>query len=176
MGQPKHLLDYGFGPQWKYLFSLLEHRFESIYISCRADQQSDFAGKNCILDEFNAIGPMGGIVSSMIKLNADSIFFVSCDLPLFQLEIFDKLLQSHSEEVVATCAQKSDSDFPEPLVAIWNKSALLELQSMIGMQRYSLVKYLKTQSINQVAIDSEFLTNVNTLAEFMDVKSRLKRN
>lgn len=174
MGEAKHDLNYGFGN----ILHVLKDKFEpvsgSVVISHNGSQNVDVSPEECIIDTHGDSGPMGGILTVLEQLKTSSVMFLSCDLPFLSDSIYEQLLQVHNESVVATCAIKKGSDHPEPLVAIWNRSAIDGLQSAIETGNYSLLDFLKNHPIKKVEIEARQLTNVNTYAEYLEAKAQLE--
>lgn len=164
MGHPKHLMDLGEGPLWKVLMDRLQTRFETVAVSKRAEQAGDFHGNLCIPDRWPDIGPMGGIASGLTFFpHVDRLFVLSCDLPFFEVGVLDLLLAQHTAEGIARCAQRASSDFPEPLVALWNRTALPALHKAIQSKDYSLQRLLRSQPHTTVVLEHEqWLFNANT--------------
>lgn len=168
MGTEKHLLDYGQGPQWKRMYGLLKEGFNEVYISCREDQARTFDFLPCVLDQWENIGPMGAITSSLLRLpEAHAVFVVSCDLPFFQLKLADLLIGANDITKIACCSKLKKNDFPDPLVAVWNRAALLHLKEAVSAENYSLQKLLKQHPHHVVETDrEEWLFNANTKADY----------
>lgn len=164
MGQPKHLIDVSGSPLWKRMVRKLQERFNTIAISCRADQVSDFKGHTCIIDQWPDIGPMGGIASALTHFeNTEAVFVVSCDLPFFDVRVVDLLFEHHDRAQIACCAKLASNDFPDPLVAIWNRNALAAIMHAIDRGDYSLQRLLRAHPFQTASVEDErWLFNANT--------------
>ncbi|MEZ4722810.1 MAG: molybdenum cofactor guanylyltransferase [Flavobacteriales bacterium] len=171
MGQPKHLLDLGSGPVWKMMLNELEKSFDSIYISCREDQLHDFVNQNVIIDRFESIGPMGGIISVFQKIALESIFFIGCDLPFFRIDMARELISANHLNLFATCASGEGSDYPEPIIAVWNKCALGSLLEAVSNEDYSLVRLLRKHDYYSIEYPEHYLQNLNTPEDLARARS-----
>lgn len=177
MGQPKHLIDLGDGPLWLTVLKKLEQRFATIAISCRPDQVNDFEGQVCVVDRWPDIGPMGGIASALMHFEHEpAVFVVSCDLPFFDARMADTLFEHYEPADMACCAKLATNDFPDPLVAIWNRSALAPMMEAIDNKDYSLQQLLRAQSYRTVLVeDEQWLLNTNTPEDLLKVSQIQKR-
>lgn len=167
MGRDKFLVDYGRGVQWKFMYVQLQTAFREVYISCREDQRNHFAGAACIADLWTGIGPMGAIASVLEQLpQSKSAFIVACDLPFFEPALATMIAMKNDPAVLACCAKAPTNDFPDPLVAVWNRCALDPLKMAIAAGEYSLQKLLRQHPHNTVEITNErWLFNANTEEE-----------
>jgi len=172
MGNDKFLLDYGRGPQWRVMLDLLQQHFREVYISCRPDQVGHFAGQPCVTDRWTDIGPMAGIASALRQLSdAPAVFVVGCDLPFFDPALADMLVAQNDSSGIACCARVVLNEFPEPLVAVWNRCALEPMEKAIAQKEYSLQRLLKQHSYREVNVTNErWLFNANTPGDIMRMK------
>lgn len=162
MGSDKFLLEMNGMPQWQFMVEELSIYFDSVFISCRVEQTHHFPQQKLVLDPAKSIGPMGGIVQAFHEFEeATSLFFVGCDLPNFKVEIAMQLFNSN-EPNIDVCAAKSDrKGFAEPLVAIWNRSALPTMEQRISSGDYALYKCMSQLRLKTVSTPDRLLKNVN---------------
>ena len=120
MGQDKALLVRGGQSQLSYIASLLEGVAERVFVSARRDQQDDaergqFA---TIVDRYEDIGPIAGILSAMEEYPDADWLIVACDLPNIDAETLEYLV-AHRGGGPFTAYRSSHDGLPEPLCAIY---------------------------------------------------------
>ena len=174
MGQDKHSLNYRKGKAWMALKNRMTPWFSNIHFSINPHQTAEFLNESYIVDHFEEIGPIGGIASAFSEFGSDSIVFLACDMPLINIAVIDRLIREHDKNGIATCAKSKSKKQIEPLLSIWNRSALSEINLAIESGSYSLTKLLNRENVNVVEFDDEVFVNVNTAADFASIKERLK--
>ena len=120
MGRDKALLLRAGQSQLSYVASLLEGAAERVFVSARRDQQDDpergqFA---TIVDRYEGIGPIAGILSAMDEHPGADWLVVACDLPNIDAETLDYLVEHRGAEPF-TAYRSSHDGLPEPLCAIY---------------------------------------------------------
>jgi len=121
MGRDKALLVRDGETQLARAVALLQRHVSRVFVSTRADQAADEErGKfEQIVDRYDNLGPMAGILSAMDK-NADVAWLVvACDLPNIDDDTITGLLDRHAEANPFTAYVSSYDSLPEPLCAIY---------------------------------------------------------
>ena len=167
MGHDKGAIDYHGKPQRTYVYEMLTQMCEKTYLSGRPEQtlewQDDFA---VLPDTFTGLGPFGAILSAFRKNPNAAWLCVACDLPLLTQNALRSLIDARDTRRIATAFHNAETDFPEPLITIWEPksySALLQFLS----QGYSCPRKVLINSAVKIIKpqDEKVLTNVNTEAE-----------
>ncbi|HAW19534.1 MAG TPA: hypothetical protein DCX14_05055 [Flavobacteriales bacterium] len=173
MGSPKHQLIIDGEPIWERIVKVARMVSDNVFISCRKDQKTEFESP-VILDQYEEIGPMGGILSSFEQLQYPSILFLASDNPLVRHETLLELIAANDSSVAATCAKVVGSDYPEPLYSIWNRVAqsLLLQQHLLG--KFSLIKTLSKSDIKTINISNLSASNINSPEDFSELTKRLR--
>ncbi|MCP4456781.1 MAG: molybdenum cofactor guanylyltransferase, partial [Cytophagales bacterium] len=123
MGEDKSLIEYHSKPQSQYLYELVKEFLPNTYLSVRGGQQFNYQC-DVIEDQLSTKGPINGILSAM-KLYPDKAWLVlACDLPLMTRETIKYLIEERDQSKLATAYATDKTGLPEPLVAIWEYSAL----------------------------------------------------
>jgi len=166
MGNDKSKLVYHGKPQQEYLLDLLNPFCEYVAVSCREEQSKNIL--NPIFDKFIGLGPMGGILTAFQSNPNVAWLTVACDIPLLDINSIKILVNSRNPNKLATCFYNSKTNFPEPLITIWEPKAypiLLEYMS----QGYSCPrKVLINNDIEMVNLENEsILMNVNKKEEML---------
>ena len=123
MGKDKSLLEYHAKPQSQYLYELVKEFLPNTYLSVRENQEVNFESK-VIEDKLETKGPINGILSAMAAFPEKAWLVLACDLPLISKETIKQLIDSRDKSKLATAYATEKTGLPEPLVAIWEYSAL----------------------------------------------------
>ncbi|NER18757.1 NTP transferase domain-containing protein [Spongiivirga citrea] len=169
MGVDKLTMDYHGTSQLNYLNELLRPVCEQVFVSLAHDQEIE----NTISDTFMGLGPYGGILSAFQKDPNSAWFSVPCDVPLLDKKTVNTLVSKRDTSKVATCFYNSETDFPEPLITIWEPKAYPILLHYLS-QGYSCPrKVLINTDVAIVKLEDEsVLMNANT-AEDRDLAASL---
>jgi molybdopterin-guanine dinucleotide biosynthesis protein A len=121
MGHDKALLLREGRSQLRYMTTLLDEVADAVYVSARSDQQNDPERNQfpVIVDRYEDIGPVAGILSAMDEHPAADWLIVACDLPNIDARTLKFLIQHRSQKHPFTAFRSSYDDLPEPLCAIY---------------------------------------------------------
>lgn len=164
MAADKGLIFYHGKPQREHLYQLLSLAGILPHISIRQDQTFSVPeGIHVVTDRFLGLGPYGAILSALMSDPNSAWLTVACDLPLLTGEHIEWLLEKRNPSKVATAFYNPDTDFPEPLITIWEPKSYQILLSYLS-QGYSCPrKVLINADIELVkADDTTFMMNANT--------------
>jgi molybdopterin-guanine dinucleotide biosynthesis protein A len=118
------------------------------------------------------MGPAAGLLAAHCSDPIATWLVIACDYPLLQAAAVHQLVESY--EAPATCFKNADG-FSEPLLGIWSPQALGTLDENVSGGRsgpaYTL-RRLNSKLI--VPMQEQWLTNVNTEAEWEAAKARMK--
>jgi len=121
MGNDKALLLNNGETQLATAMRLLQARLGKVFVSAREDQSGDTerARFEQILDRYDDLGPIAGVLSAM-DLNPDvSWLVVACDLPNIDDRTIGYLLDNQSRTQPFTAYQSTHDELPEPLCALY---------------------------------------------------------
>jgi len=126
MGRDKALLERDGQSQLAYLAGLLEKKVERMFVSTRAEQKDDSERSKYaqIVDRYDDMGPLAGILSAMEEHPHADWLVVACDLPNISGETITHLLENRSDEHPFTAYVSSHDGLPEPLCAIYSASSV----------------------------------------------------
>ncbi len=121
MGEDKALLVRDGTSQLEHIVSLLQPLTDKVFVSTRADQQDETTRRRFeqIVDQFDDIGPIAGILSAMKEYPHVDWLVVACDLPNVDADTIRFLLTNRSREQPFTAFRSSHDDLPEPLCAVY---------------------------------------------------------
>jgi molybdenum cofactor guanylyltransferase len=175
LGQDKTTIDYHGTAHRELLAKILRVRCQDTYLSCRADQDGKIESEFPLLpDAFMGLGPYGGILSAFQKHPNHAWFVVASDLPFALEDAIDYLLERRDPSKIATAFHNDVTDFPDPLMTIWEPKAYPVLLRFLS-QGYSCPRKVLINSDISVVEPAEkkWLTNVNTPEELSRVQKIL---
>lgn len=158
-----------------YMADLLKTFCREVYISGRPGQQQEIDPAYPVIeDTFTGLGPYGAILSAFREQPDAAWLVIACDLPLMDDATLRNLVAWRNSSSVATAYHSPVTNFPEPLIAIWEPKSYPVLLSFLA-QGYSCPrKVLINSDITLLnAPQQEALTNVNTPEELEKVKSMI---
>jgi molybdenum cofactor guanylyltransferase len=176
MGTDKSNIHWHQKPQKEYLYELLQNTGIQSFISCREEQKEELKVFPTLSDSFLNLGPMGAILSAFRENPSVAWLVIACDLPFFDKNCLNFLIQNRNPSSVATAYKSptSEEGFPEPLVAIWEPKAYQHLLRFLGQGISCPRKVLINSDTHLLdAPNTNWLTNVNTPEEKEEVKKLL---
>jgi len=171
MGQDKALLERGGQSQLAFMMSLLEPLVERVFVSTRDEQKDDSERRQFaqIVDQYDDMGPLAGILSALDAYPDVDWLVVACDLPNIRVETIRHLLASRSVDHPFTAYVSSHDGLPEPLCAIYRSGSADTLRAFsddgIHCPRKILIRS-DTRLIEQ--LDPASLDNINTPDDLAD--------
>lgn len=170
MGHDKSKIDYHGKPHSVYLASLLEKYCEKTFLS-KAKPEDPIAGFGIIADSFLDLGPFGGILSAF-RYNPNAAWLtVATDVPLLNEETLKLLINERDPSKFATCFHNPETQFPEPLITIWEPRAYPKLLQFLSMGYSCPRKSLINSDIKEVHLDNtQVLANANTPDEMKKIR------
>jgi molybdopterin-guanine dinucleotide biosynthesis protein A len=168
MGSDKALLLQDGQSQLDRTVDLLDQHVSRVFVSARPDQKDDpvRAKFEQIVDQYEDMGPVAGILSAMDANKDVSWLVIACDLPNVDSATISYLLENVSMEHHATAYRSNHDDLPEPLCAVYRPHARPVIDSFVaqGMicPRKMLIKSA-THLLNQPNPDA--LHNINSPAD-----------
>jgi molybdopterin-guanine dinucleotide biosynthesis protein A len=170
MGKDKGALDYHGKPQREFMADMLSQFCEETYISVRENQgvESEYG---LLEDTFVGLGPFGAITSAMRKNPNTAWLVVACDLPLLDEKTLQFLVENRNASKVATAIYNPETDFPEPLITIWEPRSYQVMLNFLA-QGYSCPrKVLINSEIELLKVkDVKVLLNVNDAEGYDEIK------
>ena len=173
MGQDKGMMDYHGMPQRAYVASLLSQFTVKTYLSGRPDQAEGIDPNLAFLpDSFKGLGPYSGILSAFRKHPNKAWIVLAVDLPKMDREGLQELVDARDSSKIATAFLNPDSQFPEPLITIWEPQSYSTLLQFLA-QGYSCPRKVLINADIQLVIpkDPNKLMNVNSPSDLENYKS-----
>ena len=150
--------------QREYMAQIVNQYAEETFLSLRKEQvgkvESSFQS---IEDAFLGLGPFGGILSAFQRTPNAAWLTVACDLPYLSASTIAYLIANRDPRKLATCFHNSDTQFPEPLITIWEPRAYPIMLEFLSMGYSCPRKVLINSDVLQLDLkDIQEIKNVNT--------------
>jgi len=164
MGTDKALLPFkNFKTLSEFQHHKLQQVFNEVYISSK-ENKFDF-DCNIIYDIYETNSPLIALLSIFETLDSENIFILSVDTPLVDNSIFNTLHEAHNLNVDVTVAKSPKS--LEPLCAIYNRSIVPQIKSVLKKDMHKLQHLLKLVNTQTVQFkDATLFTNLNYMHEY----------
>ena len=157
--------------------AMKEAGVEQVYASVETTWDMEL-GMEQVVDAYDKIGPLGGIVTMLERLpEAKGMLVLPCDLPRISAELLKCLLVKYEETalpVVLMC-----EGWPNPLVAIYTKDCLPILKNQIAEGNYRATHWIKLVEHAEVVLDDAdkyMISNINSKEDYAALVENLTEN
>jgi molybdopterin-guanine dinucleotide biosynthesis protein A len=162
MGRDKALIPFRGNPLLVHLAELLISVSADFHIIAPPERYESF-GYPMLPDLRNNCGPMAAIEAALSKSPHRWNFIVACDMPLLSAEWLITLRDCALASPQVDCVSSATApDSPNPLAAIWNRSALPKVSNFLDEGNFrvrSLLSSLETKIL--IPPDPQILANWN---------------
>ena len=113
---------------------LLENHLDEVFVSTRADQAGDDVRRDFrqIVDRYEDLGPVAGILSAMDTHPDASWLVLACDLPQIDDATIGYLVDNVSATHVATAFVSVVDGLPEPLCAVYRPASKAIIERFVA--------------------------------------------
>lgn len=166
MGREKAMLHIGavrFLDKLVYEFS----SFSEILISVDKKGRHPQIHYPMVEDVWENAGPLGGLLSGLLKTRADALFVLPCDVPLFSMSLAKKLMTMLSEDVDCVISKTEDGRW-QPFCGIYKKSCIPVLKEAIACGQLKMMNSVEKlrHRVFFAGEESWRYQNVNTPADY----------
>lgn len=147
MGTDKAFITYHQQPQYAHVFRMMQAFCTNIIVSCNEQQKSNFTQNYPTQTDsatFGNCGPLSGVLSVFNLHPNQALLVIGCDYPHFTLADMKALVDARETGYDAVCYLNPDSNFTEPLLAIYEPSCAPLLHQFWQSGQQSLNQFLKT--------------------------------
>jgi molybdopterin-guanine dinucleotide biosynthesis protein A len=158
-------------------FKLLKGVCDSVFISCRQVQYvGDQSGDTLVLDSVPGQGPGVGVLSAFALAPHRAWLILACDMPWVDHKALARLVDERDPSKAATAFYNSEEESLEPLLTIWEPSALLELKRRFELGKYSLKRALEEVDCKLILPPNrQWLRSVNDWNEYISCEREFSR-
>lgn len=164
MGSEKYLMNVNGQPQYVHLYQLLSEAGLEVCISCNLEQYKTIPSDYYrLVDQYDAIGPIGGLLAAINHSPEEPWLMVACDLVNVTAETLSTLINAVDDQHDIITYQASNSKHLETTITIYQPSSFREVLDTIETGLYSLQRVLSSCKVKVInpADDSE-LKNINS--------------
>ena len=165
MGTDKALLMRDGQSQLAYAVELLKCCVDEVFVSTRPDQreEGERARYNQIVDQYENIGPVAGILTALEGYPDVDWLVVACDLPNIDKATIEALLAQRRSSQPFIAYRSSHDGLPEPLCAVY-RSGCTEIvrRSVEGEINCPRKILIRSETLLLDQPDPRSLDNVNT--------------
>lgn len=164
MGVEKHLLEVNGRAQYHHLYNLLAEMGLDVCVSCNIEQYRSLPESHYkLVDQYNAIGPIGGLVAAINHRPQEPWLVVACDLVNVTRDTIQKLLDAMDDAHDIITYQKEGIDYPETTITIYQPTSFRKVLDQVEMGLYGLQRILDDCKVKKISPeDPAELKNVNT--------------
>lgn len=137
--------------------------FNNIALSVDSKKKYEACKVTLWEDDFNAIGPIGGLYTALNKTKTPLIFITACDTPNITHDLITHLYSQLSEE--DDCLIPVIDGQLHPLFGIYHKRILPIISQQIKEENYKMQILLNNISTHYIHLSSDYkeqLANINT--------------
>ena len=163
MGEPKHLLEREGKPNYQFLIDIVRSCGLKSHISCNQTQAASLESEHpLIVDQYNCVGPIGGIASAFMEEPETSWLVIACDLLNLNKGAITSLVEAVDEASDVVTYQKKGSSFLEATLSIYRPTAAKHIHNAVNSGEYRLQKLLGKCEVKIIEVyDLGFLKNAN---------------
>ena len=165
MGTDKALLEKDGRTQLARTVDLLERFVERVFVSARPDQARDPERKRheLIIDRYEDLGPVAGILSAMREYPDVDWLVVACDLPNVDDDTIAALREGRAADRPFIAFRSTYDDLPEPLCAIYAQGAEARIAEFVDQGvKCPRKMMIRSDTVLLTQPDPNALDNVNT--------------
>lgn len=165
MGNDKAHLRHGDDTQLAFAVRLLEACVPRVFVSTRAEQADDpeRARFALIVDRYDDLGPLAGILSAMDSDPQAAWLVLACDLPNIDVATLEHLCARRADDKPFTAYRSSRDGLPEPLCAIYRSGSDALIRAFVADGLLCPRKMLIRSDTALVELpDPAALDNINT--------------
>lgn len=176
MQRDKGLIEYHGMPHREYLHKQLSGFTNKTFLSCREDQADELGNQyDTIVDSISDLGPFGAILSAFRQHPDKAWLVVACDLPFVSESTVSQLVTKRNPSQIATAFYNEKTDFPEPLITIWEPKAYPVLLHFLALGYSCPRKVLINSNIEMINPENPIdLANANNPEEYEEALQLLK--
>lgn len=164
--------------------SILRALFDEVLISTNMPGPYFPLAVPLIGDVLPSVGPMSGIYSTLRFTKQDRIFVVACDMPFVRQGLIGALCAHDTDMTDAAVVQATVpvyGDEPQPLFAVYHKTALPQMEAAIlqgktTMKRFLAeirTSYFAEDMVRRVDPEGVSFANINSIADYDRIVSLL---
>lgn len=170
MGTDKGFVSYNNKPFVEHIIKAMQPLVDDIIIISN-NKNYEIFGFDCYNDLVKNAGPLAGIYTGLKYSKTENNLIVSCDVPLINTEVLQKLTEqtNDSSEVIQLQSKRKNM----PLIAMYKKQCMNIFKEELKQDQRKVKKALEKCDVKTVVVDSDFekhTTNINTIKDLEILK------
>lgn len=164
MGQDKGLMQYKGVPMVQHIIQAVQPITNRIHVITANTAYQKF-GYPVFPDKIPNKGPLGGIVTGLLKCETDRTIILTCDTPQIRTDDLKELMEAADAHEVCIPVQ---SGRIHPLTGIYRRSALNHLKEQLALNVLKMTTALTGLDVQHFNADhwpKEVLKNINSKAD-----------
>lgn len=122
-----------------------------------------FPQQKLIIDDAKILigGPLHGLLTVHQIHPAENILLLACDMPMMAIEVIEKLLQQHQNNLTKEAFFFTNDNQPEPLCAIYTSQAMAKILSLYNankLPKHSMKYVLEQLDVLPLQIPQNWLS------------------
>ncbi len=165
MGTDKGFVSYNNKPFVEHIIKAMQPLVGDIIIISNNKNYEVF-GFDCYNDLVKNAGPLAGIYTGLKYSKTENNLIVSCDVPLINTEVLQKLTEQTNDSSDIIQLQSKGKNMP--LIAIYKKYCMNIFKEELKQDQRKVQKALQKFQVKRVVMDSDFekhTTNINTIKD-----------
>lgn len=162
-------------PLIKRVLTVMEEMFSEVIIITNEPDKYSFLSQKVYEDIIKGIGPIGGILTGVIRMQNPAGFFVACDMPFLNPRFIRYIVSIKNGFDIAIPRIGRNI---EPLHAIYTKSCIPYIKNSISHKKFSIrsffphvsVRYVEEAEIRKYDAGLSFLININKPEDIRRIK------
>lgn len=162
MGADKGFVSYKNKPFIEHIIKAMQPLVDDIIIISN-NKNYEIFGFDCYNDLIKNAGPLAGIYTGLKYSKTENNLVVSCDVPLINTEVLQKLIDQQND--VSEVIQIQSDGKNMPLIAIYKKQCEAIFLEELNQDQRKVQKALEKCEVKTVVIEPNFekhTTNINT--------------
>lgn len=164
MGMEKYLMEVNGKTQYHHLHQMLTSLGLDVCVSCNLEQYRSLPESHYkLVDQYDSIGPIGGLVAAINHNPEVPWLVVACDLVNLTPDSLTKLIEAIDQEHDIITYKRSDAEYLETTITIYRPSSFRKILDAVDKGLYGLQRVLKECNVKVITPDGDKeLKNVNT--------------
>lgn len=173
-GMDKGLTLFRGKPLIQYSIDVLKEVTDDIII-ISGNKEYEIFGYQVIPDIVSGIGPLGGILTGLMKTTYSFNYILSCDTPFIDVALLKALKSGNGDHEIVV--PLNSEGLYEPLCAIYSKSCISTIEMMMLENNFKVLDLFELKCTKRIKLDSltplfpkDIFANINTIQDFQNLQ------
>ncbi len=175
MGNDKGLLNLNGVTFMSHIIETLKPLVNNIIIVSN-NKNHDIFNLKRVEDIIKDAGPLAGLYTGLYHSNTENNLVLSCDVPLINTAVLNKLINGYDEKMDVIQLQSQDKTMP--LIALYKKQCMHQCLTLLQKGERRLRFAVAQFNTKTIKLDSDldyYIKNINTTQQLETLRNDLKR-